>query len=49
MITPNKDYKMTKGAKVLLAGIPDAHERGELRRFIVQAELHEKEIGRAHV
>ena len=42
MITPTKDYRMSKGAKVLLSGIADAHERGELKRFIIQAELHEK-------
>lgn len=36
---PNSGFKMSKETKRWLAGIADAHERGEKRRMMIHAEL----------
>ena len=43
MIKPTKDYKMTKGAKIMLSQIGDPHMRGEIKKTVIESELHEKQ------
>lgn len=42
MIKPTKDYKMSKGAKIILSQISDPHERGIAKQLVVESELYEK-------
>jgi hypothetical protein len=43
MIKAGKDYKMTKGAKILLSQIGDPHMRGEFKKTVVESELYERQ------
>lgn len=40
MLKPTANYKMSKQNKRFLATVLDPHLRGELRRGVVQADLH---------
>jgi hypothetical protein len=42
MINATKDYKMSKGAKIMLSQIADPHHRGVVRKSVVESEMHEK-------
>ena len=44
---PNKDYRMSKSAKRTLANFTDAHQRGNWKRMLIDAELSEKEARQA--
>jgi hypothetical protein len=37
---PTASYRMSRQAKQMLSLIADPHERGEVKKLIVQAELH---------
>ena len=39
MYKPTSSYRMTSQSKRLLSRILNAHDRGEVRRLIVQSEL----------
>jgi hypothetical protein len=42
MINATKDYKMSKAAKIMLSQIADPHQRGVVKKSVVESELHEK-------
>jgi hypothetical protein len=39
MLKPGKTYNMTKSTKRILAQFPNAHERGQWKRMMIDAEL----------
>ena len=58
MLKPDKNYRMSKPLKMVLATFTDSHKRGQWKRMMIDAELCEKaaraaklkeKIGRAHV
>ena len=44
---PNKDFRMTKANKLILAQFIDPKERGQWKRMLIDAQLAEKQASLA--
>jgi hypothetical protein len=37
---PNSSFKLSKENKVLISNILDSHKKGEIKRALIQSQLH---------
>lgn len=44
---PNKDFRMSKASKRVLAQFIDPHQRGQWKRMLIDAQLAEKQASLA--
>ena len=49
MLKPDKNYRMSKPLKMVLATFTDSHKRGQWKRMMIDAELAERAARTAKV